>query len=66
MAGVTPRNWRQARPGQHTREVVTTKEELSAEAKALLISQQEQIDALRSMLQAMMDAIGSVAKKDAA
>ena len=57
MAGVTPRNWRQARPGQHTREVVTH-ETLSPEAKAILVRQQQQIDALRETLAAMVKAIG--------
>jgi hypothetical protein len=57
MAGVTPRNWRHAKPGQHTREVVKH-ETLSPEAKAILVSQQQQIDALRDTLAAMVKAIG--------
>lgn len=50
------RGWRHVKPGQHTKEVVRA-EALSAEAKAILVSQQQQIDQLREVLATMMQAI---------
>jgi hypothetical protein len=50
------RNWRQVKPGLHTRETVRS-ETLSPEAKALLVSQQAQIDALSKTVEAVLKAI---------
>ena len=65
MASVAPRDWRNRKPGTHTREV--TKEALPAEVQELLLEMADQIRTLRQdvhELQATVGAFGSVTLND--
>lgn len=53
------RNWRQIRPGQHTKEVVRS-ETLSPEAKALLLAQQKQLDTVNAQVAALKEALAGL------
>jgi hypothetical protein len=65
MDSVSPRDWRKAKPGTHTREV--TKEALPAEVQELLLEMADQIRTLRQdvhELQTTVGAFGSVTLND--
>jgi hypothetical protein len=67
MDSVSPRDWRKAKPGTHTKEVRETREELPKEVQELLLEMADQIRTIRQdmhELQATVGAFGSVTLND--
>lgn len=64
MDGISPRDWRKAKPGTHTKEV---RETISPELQTLMLEMADTIAGLNrrvAELQTKVDAIGSVTLND--